>query len=417
MFPLKCVIVDDSLFIRETVSVEIASAGHKVISKYENGVDLLKEIDETDIDVIFLDIILPQITGLELIDLIKRRNPKIKIIMLSGLAEAHTISAALRLGAIDFIQKPVTKSRLKSVLKKLSDEFSVPSIEEVSLLGGACFLISEFLDEIQAHTTSLMQKVLKVQIENILTDLSTKSKGQFVVNLVNNTIELNPEIWGNFTEEDSFNKLSKVIKDLSFELTFLYSDEVIENLIQQAVVTMISKSQIHQLFEHVNPSIIGLPSLPILKDITETLISKASTTYEDLAGQLSFAVMNISDMGPEVVIKLNEHLLTETEYMRNSIFFYSLIGKDETFQEGLFGPLPVTSTVPLSSLIYATKIADKLILLCIYYTASAEKIVGDYNKINFLIKTRLSTINSVADLTKSVLSRIMDDIIQYLMES
>ena len=124
----------------------------------------------------------------------------------------------------------------------------------------------------------------------------------------------------------------------------------------------------------------------------------------------------MDDQGPNVIMKLNDHLLSEVEYMRNSIFFFTLVGQGENFQEGLFGPLPVTSENPLSSLVYAAKINDILVLFCIYFTDVAERIVSDYNRISFLIKTRITALKDIKELTNAVLKRIMEDIIHYLLE-
>ena len=61
--PLECVIVDDSLFIREQLSSIIRDGGHNVLATYDNGNKLLAQLQLMTIDVIFLDIILPEITG------------------------------------------------------------------------------------------------------------------------------------------------------------------------------------------------------------------------------------------------------------------------------------------------------------------------------------------------------------------
>ncbi|MHA2100266.1 MAG: response regulator, partial [Candidatus Kariarchaeaceae archaeon] len=126
---LGCVIIDDSLFVRETVTRMINESGHQVIATFEEGQEFLDKSQFLNPDVLFLDIILPNITGLELLETLSKTNPEIKVIMLSGIAQSEAISAALRLGAIDFMQKPVSKERLTGLLKKIAEDIEVPSVE------------------------------------------------------------------------------------------------------------------------------------------------------------------------------------------------------------------------------------------------------------------------------------------------
>lgn len=395
----------------------IEGAGHNVIATFENGELFLEQFETLKVDIIFLDIILPKITGLELLETITQKSTNVKIIMLSGVAQADAISAALRLGAIDFIQKPISKDRLFSLFSKLSDTMAMPSVEELSTIGVGCMIMTAFLDELMAHSSATLRKIIKQQTTTILEDFKENTSGMMRIDILNAVIEPDPELWGQYSESETLSKLSQIPQEISYELQFMYDEEFVTNLLNQAILTMSSKKRVTNLFDLVSPTIVGLPELPSLQDPTLTTVSKAGTTYDELNDATSIAVLNITDMGPEVILKLNKNLLSDEEYMRNSIFFYTLIGEDDRFQEGLFGPLPVSSKKQaLSSLIYACRIEGKLILLCFYYTEVAEGIVSDYNRISFIIRTRLTNLANVDDITKTMLRRILDDIINYLLE-
>lgn len=413
---LGCVIIDDSLFIREAVSNMIIEAGHQVIATFGDGQEFLDKAQFINTDVLFLDIILPNITGLELLEILSNTMPHIKVIMLSGIAQTDAISAALRLGAIDFIQKPVLFERLTILLQKISDNIQAPTVEEISTIGVATTLLTEFIDELAAHASSTLRHIIQQQTATILEDIQRTSKGMLIIDTFDRIIKLDPGLWGIHTEVEVVNVLKQIIVDLQFELQFIYSDEFINNLFQNAIGTVSSKRHLAYLFEQVSPEIIGLPPLPTRSDDTKTTVGKAAGSYQEYNDAISLAVLNVSDQGPNVVMKLNDHLLSEVEYMRNSIFFYTLVGQGENFQEGLFGPLPVTSENPLSSLVYTAKIDGKLVLFCIYFTDVAERIISDYNRISFLIKTRITSLKNIKELTNAVLKRIMDDIIHYLLE-
>ncbi|MCE7737558.1 MAG: response regulator [Candidatus Heimdallarchaeota archaeon] len=413
---LGCVIIDDSLFVRETVSRMIKESGHQVIASFEEGQEFLDNSQFLNPDVLFLDIILPNITGLELLEKLNERKTDIKVIMLSGIAQSEAISAALRLGAIDFMQKPVSKERLVGLLNKIADDIEPQSVEDISTIGVASNIITVFLEELAAHTSSTLRHVIEQQASTILEDIQKTSQGMLKIDTFDRTINIDPALWGVHTEETVINVLKQIVVDLQFELQFLYSDEFISNLFVNAINTMSSKRQLAHLFEYLAPEKIGLPELVVPEEGKVTTVPKAASSYDEYSSGISLAALNVTHHGPDVVAKLNEHLLTEVEYMRNSIFFFTLVGQGENFQEGLFGPLPVTSEIKVSSLVYAAKIEDDLILICIYFTDVAERIVSDYNRISFLIKTRITALKSTSDVNKGVLNRILDDLIQYLLE-
>lgn len=413
---LRCVVIDDSLFIRESISAVIKEAGHQIAGSFGDGPSFLKEFENMKPDAIFLDIILPQMNGMEVLTKIQEMKPETPVIMLSGVAQSDAVSAALRLGAIDFLQKPVSKDRVTTLLDKIADNREMPNLEQLSTIGVAVTVLAEFLDEVMAHSSANLRHEIRNQIMIILEELKESSQGMFIINSIDRHIELDSQLWGVYSEEEVMSRVSKIADDLKFELQFLYSEEFIDNLYLQAITTMSAKKHLAYLFDYVNPTDIGLPPIPAQID-QNMQYRVAATTYDELQLSLSLAVLNVTDFGPEIVVQLDNGLLTETEYMKNSIFFYTLVGQGENFQEGLFGPLPVTSENKVSSLVYVSRIEGKTLLVCLYFTDNAERIVADYTRISFLIKTRLTPLNSVDELNKTVLKRIQDDLIMYLMEN
>ena len=328
---LKCIIIDDSLFIRETVKSIIESSGHDVIALFENGPSFLNTIYKYDPDIIFCDIILPEMTGLDLLPLISEGFPFAKTIMLSGVTQGEAISAALRLGAIDFIQKPVDKDRLISLLDKLASSTTVPSVEELSLIGVGCTILNGFFEELTAHASTTLLLVIDQQIKSIMSDVHEMAEGMFKIDLATRQIEPDPDLWGKYTEEDVIQDLKKIPEELRFELEFLYETDFISNLFHQAIMTLSSKSRYSQLFGKVPPEMVGLPPLPELKSPSDTIVSKAGTTHEELKSSISVALFVFDKMGPNIVESLNEDLIPGHELMKNSIFYYSLIGEEGAY--------------------------------------------------------------------------------------
>jgi len=104
----KILIVDDSAFMRRVVSDIINSdSRYEVIDTAKNGKEGLEKINSSNPDLIILDIQMPIMDGLEMLEILMKTNPK-PVVILSTLAKegAETTIKALELGAIDFILKP-----------------------------------------------------------------------------------------------------------------------------------------------------------------------------------------------------------------------------------------------------------------------------------------------------------------------
>ncbi|MCD6320555.1 MAG: sigma-54-dependent Fis family transcriptional regulator [Candidatus Desulfofervidaceae bacterium] len=100
-------IVDDEESICQALTGILTDEGYEVISAL-NAVEAFKKIEEESPDLILLDIWLPDIDGLEVLQKIKEQNPHIPVIMISGHGNVETAVKAMKLGAYDFIEKPLS---------------------------------------------------------------------------------------------------------------------------------------------------------------------------------------------------------------------------------------------------------------------------------------------------------------------
>jgi PAS domain S-box-containing protein len=104
-------IVDDERSIRVTFESFLASAGYQVATA-ANYDDALNRIKETIPDVIFADILLGGKTGIDLLEKVKKMDEHIPVVMITGAPNLETASKSIRLGAFDYISKPVEKDLL-----------------------------------------------------------------------------------------------------------------------------------------------------------------------------------------------------------------------------------------------------------------------------------------------------------------
>lgn len=111
---VKILIVDDEEGIRFTFENFLTEKGYEVKTAVDyNGA--FDKIDKTEFDLIFLDIILEGKTGIDVLREIKGRNIQCPVIMITGSPDIDTASDALRLGAFDYIPKPLRQDTLLRV--------------------------------------------------------------------------------------------------------------------------------------------------------------------------------------------------------------------------------------------------------------------------------------------------------------
>ncbi len=107
----KILIVDDEESIRFTFNSFLSDEGHEVTTAGEYN-EALEIISRNEFDLIFMDIVLGGKTGIELLEEFKNRIVYCPVVMITGYPNVDTASAALRLGAFDYIFKPVKQEVL-----------------------------------------------------------------------------------------------------------------------------------------------------------------------------------------------------------------------------------------------------------------------------------------------------------------
>ncbi len=118
---LKVVLVDDEEIIREglLVSIPWEKLGFNVVGQAEDGEQAAEVIEETKPDVVITDIKMPFVDGLQLIEMVKPRYQDLYIIIISGHDEFQYAQKALKLGAFDYILKPIDLDYLETLLRKI----------------------------------------------------------------------------------------------------------------------------------------------------------------------------------------------------------------------------------------------------------------------------------------------------------
>ncbi len=114
----KIFIVDDSRIIRKVLTAALTGAGHEIIGEASNGEEALTALESITPDLVTLDITMPVMDGLETLANIRIKYPDLKVIMISAAGQKNKVMQALKLGALDFIRKPVEKDEMLDVINK-----------------------------------------------------------------------------------------------------------------------------------------------------------------------------------------------------------------------------------------------------------------------------------------------------------
>ena len=108
-------IVDDDPGIRQLMKDAIMEQGYKVVA-VDSGESALEELDRQRFDLIFLDLVLPRLSGVEVLRAIKERNQKTMVAVITGYGDDPVALEAMSLGPLFFIRKPFQISEITEVL-------------------------------------------------------------------------------------------------------------------------------------------------------------------------------------------------------------------------------------------------------------------------------------------------------------
>ncbi|MFZ1682509.1 MAG: sigma-54 dependent transcriptional regulator [Candidatus Zixiibacteriota bacterium] len=106
----RILIIDDEENIRASLKSALDKRGHDVVTAADCQQG--REYASASFDIIFLDIMLPDGSGLDVLETIVKRNPRQLVVMISGHADIDTAVKAIRLGAYDFIEKPLSLDKV-----------------------------------------------------------------------------------------------------------------------------------------------------------------------------------------------------------------------------------------------------------------------------------------------------------------
>ncbi len=121
MSMIKAILVDDELFALKELQLQLESLPNiQIIGSFTNPLESFFNITMLNPDVVFLDIDMPEVSGIYLAEQIMTTHPQVKIIFVTAF-DKYAINA-FELNAVDYILKPFTLERIKKTISKLEEK-------------------------------------------------------------------------------------------------------------------------------------------------------------------------------------------------------------------------------------------------------------------------------------------------------
>ena len=112
-------IVDDAAFMRMSLKMTLEKNGYAIVGEAPNGKIAVDKYKELQPDIVTMDITMPEMTGIEALQEIKKNDPKANVVMVSAMGQELLVKEAILNGAKSFIVKPFTENTLIKALEKL----------------------------------------------------------------------------------------------------------------------------------------------------------------------------------------------------------------------------------------------------------------------------------------------------------
>jgi len=117
---MNVAVVDDEVIVQKRLKGALEKEGHQV-DTFASGEDLLRDLEGAGYDLIFLDVVLPGISGMVVLQQVKARVPDTEVILITGHASIDHAVAAIKKGAFHYVSKPLRLEEIRNLTRKALD--------------------------------------------------------------------------------------------------------------------------------------------------------------------------------------------------------------------------------------------------------------------------------------------------------
>ncbi len=122
---IKIMVVDDSSIIRKIIQRGVTEKNYQLVGTASNGLEAIDLFKENPADIVTLDITMPEMDGLVVLEHLLQIKPDVQVIVISALSDKATAIEAIKKGAKSFIPKPFTTEQVQQTIQKLAEKVAV----------------------------------------------------------------------------------------------------------------------------------------------------------------------------------------------------------------------------------------------------------------------------------------------------
>jgi len=115
----RVLVCDDAIFMRTMISDILSGAGYEVVGEAETGVQAIERYQALRPDLVTMDIVMPDMGGIEAVREIVKGDADAKILMCSAMGQQALVVEAIQAGAKDFVVKPFQPSRVLEAVQRV----------------------------------------------------------------------------------------------------------------------------------------------------------------------------------------------------------------------------------------------------------------------------------------------------------
>jgi two-component system chemotaxis response regulator CheY len=112
-------VCDDAIFMRTMISDILSQAGYEIVGEAETGVQAIERYKQLKPDLVTMDIVMPDLGGIEAVREIVKFDPAARILMCSAMGQQALVVEAIQAGARDFVVKPFQPSRVLEAVQRV----------------------------------------------------------------------------------------------------------------------------------------------------------------------------------------------------------------------------------------------------------------------------------------------------------
>ena len=207
---IRVLIADDHALVRKGMMMFLGSCGDiKVVGQAANGEEAVAECATLKPDVVLMDLLMPELDGIEATRAILHSNPKIRIIALTSFKEDERIYTAVKAGIVGYLLKDCTPEELASAVRDVyagkttfPPEYMLAALRVAENLNSRQFQLSErerdvlllivrgFSNRQIAQNLTLGESTIKFHVSNILSKLGVATRAEAVAVAIQHNLNL-----------------------------------------------------------------------------------------------------------------------------------------------------------------------------------------------------------------------------------